>query len=111
MEQLKIVFDKIILFDKNVLFSDVKFSNRIINFEEFIDEYKIKKNISVDNKNNYLSQKYIEFINNLEIHKIDTLKIKLAYTIDKRFFKLFVFDENFQKILSSLELSSDGEND
>lgn len=110
MEQLKIVFDKIILLNKNVLFSEVKFSDRIIDLEDFIDEYKIKKNISVDNKNNYLVQKYNEFINNLEIHKMDTLKIKLAYTIDKKLFRLFVFDENLQKILSYLELTSEGEN-
>ena len=66
MNELKKVYDKIIKLDKEILFSEIKFSNREINFDEFIDTYRIKKNIANGNKDIYLYKKYNDFIVNLE---------------------------------------------
>jgi len=105
MNELKKVYDKIIKLDKEILFSEIKFSNREINFDEFIDTYRIKKNIANDNKDIYLYKKYNDFIVNLENSQKETLEeIKLAYIINQNYLKLYVFDIELSRILSFLEL-------
>lgn len=108
MDELKLVFQEIYKLNKKNVISEINFSNREVNIEDFIDNYKIKRNIAKSNNNYDLEKKYNDFIHRLEIgQNINSLKtVKLAYIINDNYLKLYVFNVELSEIVSFLELQN-----